>query len=135
MRDLRETVQCWRTQTPVDQQRVMMANEGKAYNTDCLEDAWPKNAEALGCISLELGGDVWAFNEHGGYYDHHTNEGETKRSRWFVDIKGERKGIGNAYRTQSDDELSICEPRQDGNSVKLRKDRPDNMRYCVACKD
>lgn len=132
MRNLREPIQSWSVQTPIDQQRIMVAYECEGYHANGWKQPRSKDRKTFALVAFEGRWDLRPFDENRGDDNDHANEGETGSAGELVDIPVERKGVGDGYGAQGDYELPVCEQREDRFGGDRWKYRAYHMGYSVS---
>lgn len=71
----------------------LLLTKSEAYNTDGLKDTGTHDAPLLRWITFEFGGDVRTLDEYRDNYDEHSDQGESRGARKFVDVAVEGEGV------------------------------------------
>ncbi len=74
MGHFRESIQRGCPQTPIDQQRVVVADKSEADDSNSLENPWTNECEPLGGVTFELWRDMWTLYKDRCYDDNHAYE-------------------------------------------------------------
>ena len=86
MRDGREPVERRRSQAPIDQKRIVVADESKADDPNSLENPRLDDRKPFGWVTFQGWRYLWAVNYYGGHDDEHPAERKTGCDGEFVDV-------------------------------------------------
>ena len=104
-----------------------MAYESKTDNPDGLKYSRRNDREPFGCITFQIRGDMGTFNEDGDDNYYHAYKREARSARQFMDVAVERKRVGDADCTESNNELAIGKNPKHGYAMQRREYRADYM--------